>query len=120
MSCLDYSKTWETMNGLEVAFNKIQALEGMVQYLQGAVDAGDMQVIKDTTDGIVDYLPQFIEQYDTASKRAWNNTVLKLKKPTGLEGNQLRSEYDDFENPVGHLNPPEAFGPGSPLTDPFA
>ena len=30
MSCLDYNKTWETMNGLEVAFNKIQALEAMV------------------------------------------------------------------------------------------
>ena len=27
-------------------------------------------------------------------------------------------DYDDFENPCGHLNPPEAFGPGSPLTDP--
>ena len=116
MSCLDYNKTWETMNSLEVAFNKIQALEGMVQYLKGAVDAEDMQVIKDTTDGIVEYLPKFIEEYDTASKRAWNNTVLKLKKPTDRAP---ISEYDDFENPVGHLNPPEAFGPGSPLTDPF-
>ena len=26
--------------------------------------------------------------------------------------------YDHFENPCGHLNPPEAFGPGGPLTDP--
>ena len=26
--------------------------------------------------------------------------------------------FCDFENPCGHLNPPEAFGPGSPLTDP--
>ena len=29
-----------------------------------------------------------------------------------------RKEYDDFENPCWHLNPPEAFGPGGPLTDP--
>ena len=29
-----------------------------------------------------------------------------------------RKEYDDFENPCGHLNPPEAFGPGGPLTAP--
>ena len=28
--------------------------------------------------------------------------------------------YDDFENPVGHLNPPEAFGPGNPLRDPLS
>ena len=26
--------------------------------------------------------------------------------------------YDHFENPCGHLNPPEAFGPGGPLTNP--
>ena len=59
---IDYDKTWETMNNLEVAFNKIQALEAMVEYLQGAVDADDKEVIKQTTDAIADYLPTFIEQ----------------------------------------------------------
>ena len=29
-------------------------------------------------------------------------------------------EFDEFENPVGHLNPSEAFGPGSPLRDPLS
>ena len=105
------------MNNLEISFNKIQALEGMVQYLQGAVDANDPQVIKETTAAIVDYLPKFIEQYDEASKRAWNNTVLKLDKP---KERSPMDEYDDFENPVGHLNPPAAFGPGSPLRDPLS
>ena len=86
----------------EYTFNKIQALEGMVQYLQGAVDAGDIQVVKETTAAIADYLPKFIEEYDEASKRAWNNTVLKLDKP---KERSPMDEYDDFENPVGHLNP---------------
>ena len=117
MSCLDYDKTWETMNNLEYTFNKIQALEGMVQYLQGAVDADDTQVIKETTAAIADYLPKFIEEYDVASKRAWNNTVLKLQKP---KERTPMDEFDEFENPVGHLNPSEAFGPGSPLRDPLS
>ena len=117
MSCLDYDKTWETMNNLEYTFNKIQALEGMVQYLQGAVDADDTQVIKETTAAIADYLPKFIEEYDVASKRAWYNTVLKLQKP---KERTPMDEFDEFENPVGHLNPPEAFGPGSPLRDPLS
>jgi|TARA_B100001964_G_C13964765_1_gene479264 hypothetical protein len=102
MSCLDYNKTWETMNGLEVAFNKIQALEGMIQYLQSAIDADDTQVVKETAGAIADYLSKFIEEYDEASKRAWNNTVLKLEKP---KERTPMDEYDEFENPVGHLNP---------------
>ena len=68
MSCLDYDKTWETMNNLEYTFNKIQALEGMVQYLQGAVDAGDIQVVKETTAAIADYLPKIIEEYELECK----------------------------------------------------
>ena len=100
---IDYDKTWETMNNLEVAFNKIQALDAMVEYLQGAVDADDKEVIKQTTDAIADYLPTFIEQYDKASKRAWNNTVLQLQVP---KERTPMDEYDDFENPVGHLNAP--------------
>ena len=113
MSCLDYKETWETMNSLEFAFNKIQALEGMVQYLQGAVDADDTQVIKETTAAISDYLPKYTEEYQEAFNNAWDNVVNKLERP-------LESEYDHFENPVGHLNPPESFGPGSPLTDPLS
>ena len=113
MPNLNYKETWETMNNLEVAFNKIQALEGMVQYLQGAVDADDTQVVKETTVAISDYLSKFIEEYEEAFGVAWDNTVNRLERP-------LVSEYDDFENPVGHLNPPEAFGPGSPLRDPFS
>ena len=31
-----------------------------------------------------------------------------------------RKEYDDFENPCGHLNPPEAFGPCEHLNPPEA
>ena len=113
MPNLNYKETWETMNSLEVTFNKIQALEGMVQYLQGAVDADDVQVIKETTAAISDYLPKFTEEYQEAFNNAWDNVVNRLERP-------LESEYDHFENPVGHLNPPESFGPGSPLTDPLS
>ena len=52
------------------------------------------------TDSLI--IKKFIEEYDEASKRAWNNTVLKLDKP---KERSPMDEYDDFENPVGHLNP---------------
>ena len=103
----------ETLANTNYSADSIQALEGMVQYLQGAVDADDTQVIKETTAAISDYLPKYTEEYQEAFNNAWDNVVNRLERP-------LESEYDHFENPVGHLNPPESFGPGSPLTDPLS
>tara|TARA_Y100001968_G_C19258719_1_gene668138 strand:- start:238 stop:564 length:327 start_codon:yes stop_codon:yes gene_type:complete len=74
---MDYNKTWEVMNNLEESFNRIKALEDMVEDLVEAVNYGETQSIVDISHAINAYLPVFINQYDKASKRAWNNTVIK-------------------------------------------
>ena len=74
---MDYNKTWEVMNNLEESFNRIKALEDMVEDLTEAVNNGETQSIIDISHAINAYLPVFISQYDKASKRAWNNTVIK-------------------------------------------
>ena len=75
---MDYQKTWEVMNDLEESFNRIITIETLVNDLESASNAGDLEEIKVITKALVSYLPTYLNQYDKASKRAWNNTVLKV------------------------------------------
>ena len=77
---ISYDKTWEVMNSLEESFNRIKALEDMVEDLNEAVNKGDQESIVDISHAINAYLPVYIRQYETASQRAWNNTVLEVMK----------------------------------------
>tara|TARA_B100000073_G_C23714625_1_gene565511 strand:- start:874 stop:1209 length:336 start_codon:yes stop_codon:yes gene_type:complete len=77
---ISYDKTWEVMNNLEESFNRIKALEDMVEDLIGAVNNGDQESIVDISHAINAYLPVYCRQYEAASLRAWNNTVLEVKK----------------------------------------
>ena len=75
---IEYQKTWEVMNGLEEAFNKIATIEFMVDELNDAVSRNDTQQIVDISAALMTYLPVYISNYEKASKRAWNNTVVKV------------------------------------------
>ena len=75
---MDYHKTWEVMNSLEEAFNRIITIETLVNDLEVASNEGNLEEIKVITKALVSYLPTYLNQYDKASKRAWNNTVLKV------------------------------------------
>jgi len=77
---LSYNKTWEVMNGLEESFNRIVALDQMIGDLQEAVNNDDRQSIIDLTHAIVAYMPVYMNQYEKASQRAWNNTVGEVRK----------------------------------------
>ena len=74
---MDYQKTWEVMNDLETSFNRIITIETLVNDLEVASNEGNLEEIKVITKALVSYLPTYLNQYDKASKRAWNNTVLK-------------------------------------------
>ena len=75
---IDYQKTWEVMNGLEEAFNKIATVEFMVDELNDAVSRNDTQQIVDISAALMAYLPVYLSHYEKASRRAWNNTVVKV------------------------------------------
>ena len=74
---MDYHKTWEVMNSLEESFNRIITIETLVNDLEAASNAGDLEEIRVLSKALSSYLPTYISQYDKASKRAWNNTVVK-------------------------------------------
>mgnify|MGYP001446759828 FL=1 len=75
---IEYQKTWEVMNGLEEAFNKIATIEFMVDELNDAVSRNDTQQIVDISAALMAYLPVYLSHYEKASRRAWNNTVVKV------------------------------------------
>ena len=75
---MDYRKTWEVMNDLEESFNRIITIETLVNDLESASNEGNLEEIRVITKALVSYLPTYLNQYDKASKRAWNNTVLKV------------------------------------------
>ena len=75
---MDYQKTWEVMNDLETSFNRIITIETLINDLEVASNEGNLEEIKVITRALSSYLPTYLSQYDKASKRAWNNTVLKV------------------------------------------
>ena len=77
---MSYHKTWEVMNNLEEAFNKISTIEFMAEELIDAVNRDDMTHVNNIANALLAYLPVYTENYDRASKRAWNNTVTEVAK----------------------------------------
>ena len=97
---IDYQKTWEVMNGLEEAFNKIATVEFMVDELNDAVSRNDTQQIVDISHALMAYLPVYLSHYEKASRRAWNNTVVKVAEddvPYRYDTEELNSEVIPFK-----------------------
>ena len=106
---IEYQKTWEVMNGLEEAFNKIATVEFMVDELNEAVCRNDTQEIVEISAALMAYLPVYLSHYERASRRAWNNTVTKVAESdvpyrndteSGIEDNiqfKYNAETDDLE-----------------------
>ena len=97
---IEYNKTWEVMNGLEEAFNKIATVEFMVDELNDAVSRNDTQQIVDVSAALMAYLPVYLSHYEKASRRAWNNTVVKVAEddvPYRFDTEELKEEQIPFK-----------------------
>lgn len=97
---IDYQKTWEVMNGLEEAFNKIATVEFMVDELNDAVSRNDTEQIVDISAALMAYLPVYLSHYEKASRRAWNNTVVKVAEddvPYRYDTEELKEEQIPFK-----------------------
>ena len=92
---IDYQKTWEVMNGLEEAFNKIATVEFMVDELNEAVCRNDTQEIAEISAALMAYLPVYLSHYEKASRRAWNNTVVKVAESDVPYRNDTESGNED-------------------------
>ena len=93
---IEYHKTWEVMNALEDAFNKIAAVEFMVEELNEAVNHNDTQQIVDISAALLAYLPVYTSHYEKASRRAWNNTVAKVAETDVPYRNDTESGNEDI------------------------
>ena len=106
---IEYQKTWEVMNGLEEAFNNIATIEFLVKELNYAIQVDETTLIEGTAKALKEYLPVYINNYEKASRRAWNNTVTKVAESdvpyrndteSGIEDNvvfKYNEETDDLE-----------------------
>ena len=92
---IDYQKTWEVMNGLEEAFNKIATVEFMVDELNDAVSRNDTEQIAEISAALMAYLPVYLSHYERASRRAWNNTVAKVAESDVPYRNDTESGNED-------------------------
>ena len=97
---IEYQKTWEVMNELEQAFNKIATVEFMVDELNEAVCRNDTQEIVEISAALMAYLPVYLSHYERASRRAWNNTVVKVAEddvPYRYDTEELISDEDEVK-----------------------
>lgn len=85
---MNYEKTLEVMNDLESAFSNISTLEMLVNYISDALKEESMTKAKTGVSALRSYLYVFTDQYDTASKRAWNNTVLACRTADKYHGTE--------------------------------
>lgn len=93
---IEYQKTWEVMNGLEEAFNKIATVEFMVDELNEAVSRNDTEQIAEISAALMTYLPVYLTHYERASRRAWNNTVAKVAESDVPYRNDTESGNEDI------------------------
>jgi len=68
-------KTWKVMNDLEDAFSQITTFSFLLDKLQEAVDAGDMQRIIDTTAALNAFYQPYCNNWDDKYKVAWSHVV---------------------------------------------
>ena len=97
---IEYQKTWEVMSNLEEAFNKIATVEFMVDELNEAVSRNDTEQIAEISAALMTYLPVYLSHYERASRRAWNNTVVKVAEsdvPYRYDTDNLKSEQISFK-----------------------
>lgn len=71
----DPPTTWQVMNDLDEAFNKIATFEFLLDQLQRHVDEQNKQGIVDTSHALLAFLPPYIQNFDDKFKVAWKKTV---------------------------------------------
>lgn len=98
---MNYEKTWEVMHDLEESFNRISVIEDMIEDLVYAVDNDEREQVIDITHALNAYMPVYVSQYDKASKRAWNNTVIIASQNNTSRWREMSGDgkYKDDINP---------------------
>ena len=104
---MNYDETWEAMNNLDESFNRITALDAMLEDLQKAVDNDNKQEIIDTVNCCNAFMPVYIRQYQDSFNRAWSKTVQSIQRERNdqLDYEEIKKglendPYQPFHHPV--------------------
>ena len=98
MSCLNSEKVWEVMNDLESSFNEITTLSGLIEFIEESLQSNNTQQAKEGVEAMKSFMKVYLAKYDKASRRAWNNTVTKLRE------HQHSYDYEEISDFLNHEN----------------
>jgi hypothetical protein len=87
---MNYEKVWQRMNALEEAFNRIGSVEFLIEKIDDHLSKDNVEEAKVALHALKAFLPVLVEDYDEASRKAWNDIVL----PTKTEEIRNRPVFD--------------------------
>jgi len=102
---LDYQRTWEVLNDLEMVTSKICSAREILDSAIDALESGNKEkaeTLMYTTD---EFLQYYLAEFDEKFKVAWKETVVKLHKEDIDHLNAVLSEKEYYEPsmpPWGH------------------
>jgi len=95
MNNLDHEKVWEVMNDIQKSFNEIITLDGLIDFVEDALNTNSYQEAIDGVTTMKAFMKVYQSKFDKSFTRAWNNTVIASK--------QQRHSLD-YEEIANYLN----------------
>jgi hypothetical protein len=77
---LDYSRTWEVMNDLEMVTSKICSAREILDSAITALESGNKEKAETLMYAADEFLQYYLGDFDEKFKVAWKETVVKLKE----------------------------------------
>jgi hypothetical protein len=102
---LDYRKTWEALNSLELVSSKICSAREILDSAIESLESGNRQKTETLLYAVDEFLQYYLEDFDRKFKVAWDETVVKLHKEDEDHYNAVLSEKEYYEPsmpPWGH------------------
>jgi hypothetical protein len=102
---LDYTRTWEVMNELEMVTSKICSAREILDSAINALESGNKEKAETLMYAADEFLQYYLEDFDRKFKTAWSETVVKLHKEDEELLNAVLNEKEYYEPsmpPWGH------------------
>jgi hypothetical protein len=77
---LDYTRTWEVLNELEMVTSKICSAREILDSAINALESGNKEKAETLMYAADEFLQYYLEDFDRKFKTAWSETVVKLNE----------------------------------------
>jgi hypothetical protein len=102
---LDYQRTWEVLNDLEMVTSKICSAREILDSAIDALESGNKEKAETLMYATDEFLQYYLAEFDEKFKVAWKETVVKLHNEDRDHLNAVLSEKEYYEPsmpPWGH------------------